>query len=313
MKIVHLTYSHVRAGQTVGALSLRAHDDKVDAFLLDHVADLRKRQLSGNCPFSTFVDATSSALFDSLRDGTEQDFLDTAGTLTTRLVNEMNGTTAPGLLVCVRIEHDTELSAAALKLEVMAEHGAVLEQLDTGEMQLSSATDVLQVPGELQKGALVPDPRAPESEVIVGDRLSENALYFPRAFGITTERRTADTASAVVAAVHRVNPAISPRVAATLPHVSPGPVRQVLDTVAAAVPDLTPQVIDEVVHALDTASRPVKRVDTGGPVKKTISVDGITISGSPAAMEKVDVAEDPEVGYRITIETSTRPVTDYKR
>lgn len=313
MKIVHLTYSHVKAGQVIGTLQLRAHDNKVDAFLLDHVADLRKRQSLGNCPHSTFVDAASSGLFDKLRSGTQQEFLETAKTLTTRLVNEMNGTTAAGLLVCLRVEQGAELSAAALKLEVMAEHGAVLEQLDSGEMQLSSATDVLQVPGDLQKGALVPDPRAPESQVVVGDKLSENALYFPRAFGITTERRMADTASSVVAAVHRFKPEISPRVAAELPKISPGPVRQVLSAVAIQVPELDNTVIDEVVRDLGNASRPVKRVDTGGPVKKTISVDGITISGSPAAMEKVKVEEDPTVGYRITIETATRPLIDYKR
>jgi hypothetical protein len=312
MEIVHLTYAHVKPDQTVGSLAAQEHDAKVDAFLIDHLQDLAKRASSGNSPSAAFTDSTSSELFRKLRVGTAAEFLDAAKTLTTRLVAEMNGTTSAGLLVCLRAKDGTELSGAALKLEVMAEHGAVLEQLASGELKLSSATDVLQVPGELQKGALVPDSRA-DSDVVVGDVLAVNALYFPRAFGIVTEQRSSDTAASLVAAVHRHRPAISQRVATELPKVSPGPVRSVLDKVAETVPELDEATIAEVERDLVGLKRPVKRVDTGGPVKRVISVDGITISGTVAAMEKVRVNADPEVGWRVTITSQSQPREEYKR
>lgn len=312
MEIVHLTYEHVRPNQLVGSLASQDHDAKVDAFLIDHLHDLAKRSAAGDSPIATFADAVSSDLFAKLQVGTEAEFLDAAKTLTTRLVAEMNGTTAAGLLVCLRAREGEKLSGAALKLEVMAEHGAVLEQLASGQIKLSSATDVLQVPGELQKGALVPDSR-PGSDVVVGDALAVNALYFPRAFGIVTEQRSSDTAASVVAAVHRHSPSLSQRVATELPKVSPGPVRVVLDKVAEAIPELDQATVAEIERDLVGMNRPVRRVDTGGPVKRVISVDGITISGTAAAMENVTIAADPEVGWRVTITSQSQPREEYRR
>jgi hypothetical protein len=123
-----------------------------------------------------------------------------------------------GLLICVRVVDGKKRSAAVLKLEVVTPNSAVLEKLDTGEEVLEAVTDVLDAPGELQKGALVDDPR-PGSDVVVGDKLTKDALYFPRAFGIRTEARARDGTAELVAAVSSRLPSLTARIVEALPRV----------------------------------------------------------------------------------------------
>ncbi len=98
-----------------------------------------------------------------------------------------------------------------------------------------------------------------------------------------------------------------------LPKVTPGPVRAVLDNVAQVVPELDEAIIAEVERELVGLKRPVRQVDTAGPVKRVISVEGITISGTAAAMAKVTIDPDPEVGWRVTITSQSQPREEYKR
>jgi hypothetical protein len=132
------------------------------------------------------------------------------------------------------------VSAAALKLEVVTPNSAVLERLETGEEVLEGATNVLDAPGQLQKGALVDDPR-PQSDVIIGDRLAQDALYFPRAFGIRAEQRPVHAAADLVAALDGRVPAVGPRVVQALPQLVPGSTSEVLAALGERVPALTPE------------------------------------------------------------------------
>ena len=75
-----------------------------------------------------------------------------------------------------------QVRVAALKLDVHDEHAAAA-RLVGDELQLEAVQDLLDIPGELQKGAVYPDDR-PHSEVIIVDKFERTALYFLRALEV---------------------------------------------------------------------------------------------------------------------------------
>jgi hypothetical protein len=285
----------------------------VDAFLFDHVASLLQRARESDSPIASFVDPEASSLFHQLREGATEKFLAAARTLTLRLIGRMDRRAAPGLLVCLRLRDGKDRSAAALKLEVVTPHAAVLEALDTGEEVLAAATNVLDAPGDLQKGALVPDPRPP-SDVVIGDRLAIDAQYFPTAFGIQTEQRAVDATANLVSVVRAQAPKLVRKVVERLPSATPGPAKDVLAEIGEQVPQLTTDVRRTIVEQLEQLKRPVRTVDTRAPLKQVVSADGITVTGPADAMHrKTRVQRNPEGGWRITVNVEEQPSTTYKR
>jgi hypothetical protein len=291
----------------------RPHDEGVDEYLFGHVKSLFDRASGGDSPIARFVDADASALFEQLRTGSEKQFLTAARLLTLRLVGAMDRRAAAGLLVCLRVKDGGKTSAAALKLEVVTPHAAVLEALDTGEEVLAAATNVLDAPGDLQKGALVRDPR-PQSEVIIGDRLAIDAQYFPAAFGIQTEQRAIDAAANLVSTLHAQAPSVVRDVVQRLPSTAPGAAKDVLKKISQDVPQLTPKVQETVVEQLEQLKRPVRMVDTLAPVQQVISADGVRVIGPAEVMHRKAVVElNPEGGWRIIISAEEEPVITYRR
>jgi len=312
-QIVRMAYTRVAHDALLRPQEARAHDSRVDAFLLDHMEALRASADGGDAPVTAFFDPTAQDLFEVLRTGGEREFLAAADGLAAKLVGEMDGRSGPGLLVCVQVSDGGELSGAALKLEVVAPNSAVLEALDSGEEVLSGATNVLDSPGKLQKGALVPDPRG-ASAVVIGDKLARDAAYFPRAFGIRPEQRAADTAADLVEAIAAVDPAAARAAARALPGVESGAARNVLAGLGEHVPALDDDVQEAVLGRLTAAPRPVVTVDTGGSVREILRADGITITGTAAAMRAVDVDPDPQGGgYVITIRVADEPRRTFRR
>lgn len=314
MQITHMTYARVAQHAVPAPMVDRPRDPGVDAFLIDHIHALTGMATTGKSPCAHFTNPDAKTEFDKLRNGTDQQFLDAAGWLTSQLIAEMDGRTKPGLLVCLRVEDDSKLSAAALKLQVVTPNAAVLEALDSGEEVLAAAKNVLEAPGDLQKGALVDDPRDPDSEVIIGDALTNDALYFPRAFGIRTEQRAKDGGADLLNTLSsQLDAATVATVAAALPSYPPGSPTQVLDAASNDVPELTPDVRDATVAALRAQNRPVTNISTDAPLKQTVTADGIMITGSVTSMQAVDITERPGGGYRITIDVSEQPQRRYKR
>jgi hypothetical protein len=155
-------------------------DKGINDFLADHIRDLRHLTATRQTQPGRFVDAQAQALFRSLRYDKAPDFLATVDSLLKRLIDKMDQRTKAGLLICLRASEDSNLIAGVLKLQVVAEHGAVLEKLDSGDEVLSAVTDLLDKPGDLQKGTLVMS-TLPEGQLLTGDRLaSQDAIYFPR-------------------------------------------------------------------------------------------------------------------------------------
>jgi hypothetical protein len=292
----------------------RPRDRGVEDFLTDHVKALLKLAGEGASPHARFQQPDPEAEFDRLRTGTDQDFLDAAGALTRRLISEMDGRSAPGLLVCIRLADGAKLSAAALKLQVVTPNAAVLQALDTGEEVLSAARNVLDAPGELQKGALVVDPRHPDSDVVVGDKLTHDAQYFPRAYGIRTEQRAKDGGADLLNALSgQLAPTVIAAVARVLPALPSGNPTDVLDAARATVPELTDHVRSATVAALQAQPRPVTRIATDAPLKQVITADGITISGTVSSMQAVQIEQRPDGEYRITVDVSEQPHSRFKR
>jgi hypothetical protein len=83
------------------------------------------------------------------------ELLTAANTLTKRLTGHTDRRTASGLLVCIRAAAAPDEVAGVLKLQVVADHAAVLECLETGKEVLPTVTKLLDKPGDPQKGALV--------------------------------------------------------------------------------------------------------------------------------------------------------------
>jgi len=307
-----MTYARVAHDAVPGIMVDRPHDAGVDAFLFDHVNSLRTRADKGDSPIANFIDPEASRLFAQLEKGKAEQFLTAARTLTLRLIGNMDRRAAPGL-VCLRIADGKKRFAGALKLEVVTPHAAVLEALDTGEEVLAAATNVLDAPGDLQKGALIPDPRPP-SDVIIGDRLPVDAQYFPTAFGIQTEQRAVDATARLVSIIQAQTPTLTREIVQRLPSTTPGSAKDVLTEIGREVPDLTGEVQESIVSQLEQLKRPVRTVDTRASLKQVLSADGIMVAGPAEAMHrKVVVQRIPEEGWRITVSVEEEPTITYKR
>ena len=308
----YVTYARVAQGVASTDAVLRPIDDGVKAFLQDHVTKLDALARSRDSSAGRFTEDGAKALFRDLSAGSEAQFLAAAGALTKRLIAEMNGRTAAGLLVALRARSDSELIAGVLKLEVVAEHAAVLEELDSGDLKLSAATNMMDKPGDLKKGALTRS-TLKDHEVMVGDRLTYEAAYFPRAFGIRIYARPSEATRELFKAIGEVAPELVGPVARHLSEQSPGEVGDVLRALADRVPGLTEEVRLHVVDQLAELPRPVGRVDTQGKYRQVLNVGAIQISGPVADMEHlISVDQTGDGRWQVTIEADDRPETSYR-
>jgi hypothetical protein len=255
----------------------------VQSYLEDHVADLLKRSQKGSLPPASFRSITARQRFTDLESGTRAQFLAAAQALATRLHTAMDARAKKGFFVALR-QAKTIGRVAALKLDVKDKRAAVVRQIGPN-VTLDSIKDLLDLPGELQKGAITPDVR-PDSEVIVGDRASEEtALYFLRAIE-----------------VQQVSP---PRLGAGLllravRDVAPDRVQQIAELVGDYGAAITPQELFaehpealsedqrvQVLEDLERQTRPVRFMDPlGHPPKAVVQADDITITGPPRQMDE---------------------------
>jgi hypothetical protein len=247
-------------------------------------------------------------MFRSLRYDKTPDFLATVDSLTKRLIDKMDHRTKPGLLICLRANQGSDLIAGVLKLQVVAEHGAVLEKLDSGDEVLSAVTDLLDKPGDLQKGALVMS-TLPEGQVLTGDRLTgQDAVYFPTAFGIQLFARPSESVGELLDAVEAAAPELVAPVAAALPSVPPGDPETVLSVLGDRIPELDGNRQADVAQRLGRLKRPVGVINTKGRSSERIKIGDITISGPIDAMRRyaqIEQLEDQR--WRVTVEGTVEP------
>lgn len=304
MTLEHVAYAFVEPGGQSPSCRVHTVSDEIAVYLLDHVDDLMKRFGRGSIPPASFRSSAAGQRFYALREGDEAQFVAAAQELSTRLHTAMDARSKRGFLVAIR-EIGESPRVAVLKLDVHEEHAAVLHA-DREGVTLEAVQDLLDIPGELQKGAIVPDPRA-DSEVIVGDRATEEtALYFLRALEIQQVCPARQGGGLVIQAVREISPdnerAVAELIAGYDAPVSPA---QLFDDNPTA---LGRQARDEVLAQLDAQTRPVRLIDpVARPPKGIVTADGITITGpvrfindrvrweqrGPSWLIEISVAEEP--------------------
>lgn len=314
MDISHLVYSHVAVGRRPKRQSLQPYDPGVNAFLSDHIrALLDMADKPDATPPGRFLSKQATVLFRNLHTGSDEEFLAAAHDLTVRLIAHMDGRSAAGLLVCLRTKPEPRGSVAgALKLQVDAPNAAILRQLESGEVVLTAVKDMLEKPGDLQKGALVTSWHA-EGDVVCGDKLAQAARYFPEAFEIRIFSRPSASTRAFFDAVELHARGLTNQVAEIWPTLEPGPLRRVLAQIGAKLPDFTTQIQDRVERTLSAAPRPVARLDTQREVTETYKAGDIRVSGPITAMRQLVTLIAPadralQPNWQIVVESHDEPV-----
>jgi hypothetical protein len=285
VRITHMTLAKVAHDAASASPELREVDDGINAFLGDHIMGLREMTSKRKTPPGKFMETAAKRLFRDLFTGPDADFLAAANGLTKRLIAKMDARAAKGLLICLRAYDDQECYGGVLKLQVVAPNAAVLEELASGAVKLSAVRDLLDKPGDLQKGALSTSWLA-EDRIMVGDQLGQDAAYFPEAFAIRVYARPATAVADLFAALDRVAPKLAVPVAAALPAVSSGDPTTVLAALGEKVPGLTPGIQSRIVGTLENQARPVAQIDTGRAATETIRIGEIKITGPVSQMRQ---------------------------
>ena len=264
-------------------------------------------------PPGKFLSQHATALFRCLHTGTDDEFVAVAHQLAVGLIAHMDGRSADGLLVCVRTKPTARGSVAgALKLQVDAPNAAILRALDSGEVVLTAVKDMLEKPGDLQKGALVTSWHA-EGDVVCGDKLANAARYFPEAFEIQIFSRPSASTRAFFDAVDLHAASLAGQIAEIWPSLDAGPLSAVLGQISAKLPAFTPQIRDRIERTLRTAARPVARLDTQRDVTETYKAGDIRVSGPIAAMRQLVTLIAPadrgvQQNWQIVVESHDEPV-----
>lgn len=313
MKATRFCLSVVRRGHAPSKPALGEGIDGVSPFLVSHMDDLFDGAHRDRAPRTKIPVDVNRDRFEALRVGPDEDFLAAADELAHSLSKEMSHVNAKdGVLVCVTYEDsDGARYGAALKLQVVSDHGAVLEKLASGETVLSAIHQVLDRPGELQKGIIVPDPRS-ASAAVVGDKANATeARYFLLAMGVEAEQHAKKALSEVATALlSHVDSAKQGEMLGNLMAADTGPVAQV--AVAAAKGLIAPEVVELVVGELEGRERPIRLVDTRAPLKTTISAGGIKITLWASDLDRVTIEPASDGGWLISLRVDSEPDVSYR-
>jgi hypothetical protein len=298
----------VRRNHPVALPALSADVDEVSGFLVSHVEELLKGADSHAAPITSVLDQARKARFEELRTGTNAEFLAAAHSLTTDLVSQMGRVNSKeGVLVCASFEDaDGDTIAAAIKLQVVSDHGAVLEKLASGDTVLSAVERVLDRPGELQKGLVYPDPR-PASQAVIGDKANQSeARYFLLAMGVEAEEHPKKALGEVASALVEASPTASrDNVIRNLGASDSG---GLADVVAAATEGISlTRPVTDIVRDLSERERPIRAVDTKTLLKCTIQADAIKMRLPASDLERVTIEPSLEGGWIINVRVDSEP------
>jgi hypothetical protein len=310
VRITHMTLAEVAHDAASVPPELREVDEGINAFLGDHIRGLRAMTKKRGTSPGMFTDPEAKSLFRDLFAGSEAGFVAASGSLAKRLIARMDARAANGLLICLRADDDHDRYGGILKLQVVAPNAAVLKKLVSGEVQLSAIQDLLDKPGDLQKGALSTS-RLGEDRVMIGDQLGQDARYFPEAFAIKVYARPTEAVAGLITALDDVAPELVASVATALPGVASGDAPDVLGSLGREIPEFTPGLQAEVADALANQARPVAHIDTSRPATETIRAGEIRITGPVSEMRKRVRIERNEgtlaESWAITIDSPSEP------
>jgi hypothetical protein len=309
--ISKVSYVYVEEGGAAPTCALKTLSPELEDYLDAHVDDLLRRGTKGDgSPPASFRSTDANSRLEALLNGTDQVFLTAAQTLATRLQQEMDKRTKKGFFVALRRVLNGATVAGVLKLDVSDKQAAAIHRTTTSEPDLEAVRELLDVPGQLQKGALYPDPRT-QSDVLIGDRLPETSLYFLRAIDAEQIAKPGPATGRVVRAVARVAtpPVVAKVVEALEDEKKPTTPESFFRRHKEILPEPERrQVLEQLAHE----RRPIRRIDpTRYPVFATWSADGITVRGRVKEVhQKVKVRKRDAGGWRIEIDVSEEPRFD---
>ena len=306
MALSRVTYAYVEQAGKVPSCKMRTASGDLERYLEAHVDDLVRRRDDGRSPPSTCNSSDAQSRLERLLSGTDEEFLEAAQLLATRLQKEMDGRTKRGFFVALTQSNDGDNQAAVLKLDVNDELAATIGTDATGEPDLEAVKDILDIPGDLQKGAVFPDSRD-DSDLTVGDKLPETSLYFLRALDVQQISSAGAGTKVLLKAVRDVDPD-------RLLEVS-----RVLETETRTTPKdfferhkevIEPQISAQILDRLDHMRRPVRFIDpTERALVGSYKSDGLTIRGPMSALRMVKITTRPG-GWRIQIDVTEKPRLD---
>jgi hypothetical protein len=310
MAITNVAYAYVEPGGAAPDCKIRTVSEEIRLYLSEHVDDLLTRAGRDSSAPAFFRTQAAEQRFNDMLTGTKDQFLAAASELTERLFTAMDNRSKKGFLVAVRRSApDGDAQAAVLKLDV-SDKSAAAALLVKGEERLETVRDLLDRPGELQKGAVYPDPRT-ESNVVVGDKVMvETAQYFLRALEVQQ-----------IAAAGSATKSFVDVVAAVATDKVDGIVRE-LDAYSGPVsppdffqqhPDLlTTEEREQTLDQLEQQPRPVRIVNPlARPPKAVVFADGIAIRGGVNEMQKVGWVQHG-AGWQIQINVVDEPRKRYE-
>jgi len=301
------TWALLAVGQPLTELVVEDIDEEAGSYVTEHMGDLDGRALRS--PPTHFIAGADKKRFDLLRRGSEAEFLSASQELAGRLLGQMRDSRQDGLFVAAReIDKRGAARAAVLKLHVVAPHTGYLQRVK-GRIRLGAVKAALNVPGQLQKGALYPDVRR-NSAVVVGDQLDVSALYFLRSLGLVQDQSPKRAVAAVYSAVRSRVPDAEQAVADSIATRRPTSVKEALDGLVSDLPPLSPMRL-EIESELKEQARPPVALDPdrAGLLKRVISGGGIEISGSVSAMRsRVEGPVETDDGrWRVVVTFDGKP------
>lgn len=311
MKLQRAAYAFVQAGGAVPVPSIQPIPLDIESYLNDHRSDLVDRAQTDKIAEAHFVDVNARHRFQTLATGTDAGFVAAAVSLAQRLHAGMDARSRRGFFVAATFTGDKKAQSMVLKLDASPKKLAAIGGT-AANPTLESVDDLLDVPGDLQKGAVFPDPRS-HSDVCVADKNREASLYYLNAIEVGQHELPGKGISSLLAVIHDVSPT----------HVEPviRALENVTGRVSAAVvlqdvkPAIPPAVQDEITGRLATLRRPVTDVDpTSHATRGLIEVDGITIRG-PAGRIRDDVTwtrDQSGTGFIIQVRVAHEPSKRYE-
>jgi len=310
MPVELVGYGFLQPGGKAPVCHLHKVSAEVAGYLVDHINDLTRRATASDAAPARFRRQPARDRFESLTSGNDKTFLDAAQQLATSLHTAMDQRSKRGFFVAIRERTGrSQIRVAALKLDVHDEHAAAARQVGD-ELELEAVQDLLDIPGELQKGAVYPDDR-PHSEVIIGDKFERTALYFLRALEVQQIENAAPAVTALIQVVGDVAPERLDRLVAAIERLEePISPTAFLD----AEPDLLPpEMRTAVLERLAERQRPIEEIDPRRhPPRRVLRASGIRIEGLASDVNQRVRVERQGDAWVITIRVNEEPEVSYK-
>jgi hypothetical protein len=177
MPILRVAFAYVEPDGEAPECRIDTVQAEIEGYFEHHIERLLGRAQSALS--ARFVKPETEALFEELRSGERSDFLEAAQVLATRLDDVTDHRMNKGFFVAIQSMRNDEPHGVVLKLDTYEDPAAAVGRSEAGTF-FEVVPELLELPDDLRKGAIYPDPRE-ESALLVVDRFETQ--YFLKAMG----------------------------------------------------------------------------------------------------------------------------------